>query len=76
VFKKNPDFLYRHGSRKTACNRLNARETPSGRGLNIEMREARYGKAVAQFAIWTLFASIQTPPREIRINGNLGLLSL
>jgi hypothetical protein len=42
----------------------------------MEMREAHYGKAVAQFTIWTLFASIQTPPREIRINGDLGLLSL
>jgi hypothetical protein len=30
------------------------RETLSVRGLNMETREARYGKTVAQKTIWTL----------------------
>jgi hypothetical protein len=37
----------------------------SGRGLNMEMREAHYGKAVAQFIVRTLLDSVRTLPREI-----------
>jgi hypothetical protein len=74
VFKKNPNFLYRHGSGKTACNHSDARETPSKRGLNKKMREAHYGKAIEQFPIRTLYASVQTPPRENWISVDLGLL--
>jgi hypothetical protein len=58
VFKKNPKFLYRHGSKKTACNCPDARATSSGSDLNEETHEARYGKAVAQFTIRMLYASI------------------
>jgi hypothetical protein len=76
VFKKNPNFLCRHGSGKTACNHLDARATPSRRGLNMETCEARYGKAVGQFTVWKLFASVHMPPRENRISDDLGLLSL
>jgi hypothetical protein len=53
-----------------------ARATPSGCNLNMKTHEARYGKAVAQFTVRTLYASIQMTPREIRISGDLGLLSL
>jgi len=76
VFEKNPVFFCRHGSRKTTCNCPDARATPSGRGLNMETREAHYGKAVAQFIIRTLYDFVRTPPREVRINGDLDLLSL
>jgi hypothetical protein len=41
---------------------------PSERGLNMETREVRYGKAVAQFTVWTLYATLDAvwmPPREI-----------
>jgi hypothetical protein len=76
MFEKNPDFLCRHGSEKTACNRPDTRTTPSGRGLNMETREARYGKTVAKFTVWTLYASVRTPPRKIRISGDLDLLNL
>jgi hypothetical protein len=65
VFKKNPEFLCRHRSGKTACTRPDSRATSPGHGLNKETREARYGKAVAQFTVWMLFASVLTPPREI-----------
>jgi len=47
VFEKNLVFLCRQGSRKTSCNHPDSRATPSGRGLNMETCEARYGKAVA-----------------------------
>jgi len=50
--------------------------TPSGRGLHMETCEARYGKVVAQFTIRTLYDSVRKPPREIRLSGDLGLLSL
>jgi hypothetical protein len=76
VFEKNPDLLCRHGSGKTACNRPYARATPSGRGLNKETREARYRKAIAQFTVQTLYASVRMPPREILISGNFCLLRL
>jgi len=42
----------------------------------METREVRYEKVVAQFTIRTLFDSVWTLPREIRISGDLGLLSL
>jgi hypothetical protein len=42
----------------------------------METREARYGKAVAQLTVRTLYASIRMPPREIRDRLILGLLSL
>jgi hypothetical protein len=54
---------------KTECNHLDSRETPSGHGLNMEKREVRYGKLVAQKTIRTL-------PREIRDRLDLGLLGL
>jgi hypothetical protein len=76
VFEKNPNFLCRHGSRKTACNRPDARATSSGCSLKLKMCEVHYGKVVAQFTVWTLYASVRMPPREIRISGNLGLLRL
>jgi hypothetical protein len=76
MFEENPDFLCKHGSEKTACNPPNTRATSSKCGLNMETCEARYGKKVAQFTIRTLFASIQTLPREIQISSDLGLLSL
>jgi hypothetical protein len=69
VFKKNPNFICRHRSRKIACNRLDSRAISSKCGLNIETHEVRYGKAVAQFTVWTLFASVWMLPREIRISG-------
>jgi hypothetical protein len=71
VFKKNPDFLCRHGSGKTTFNHPDARSTLSRRDLN---KEARYGKAVMQFTVRTLYASVWTPPRENRISVDLGLL--
>jgi hypothetical protein len=42
----------------------------------MDMREAHYGKAVAQFTIRMLYAFIQMPPRDIQISGDLGFLSL
>jgi len=36
-----------------------------GRGLNMETREARYGKEVVQFTVRTLYDSVWTLPREI-----------
>jgi hypothetical protein len=76
VFEKIPVFLCRHGSGKTACNRPDARAKPFERGLNMETREVRYGKAVEQFTVWTLYDSVRTPPREIQISGDLGFISL
>jgi hypothetical protein len=58
------------------CNRPDARVTPSGRGLDMVLREAHYGKPVAQLSIRTLSATVWTPPREIRSILNLGLLRL
>jgi hypothetical protein len=58
------------------CFRPYDRATPSGRDLNMDMHEACYGKAVAQFTIRTLYESVRTPPKEIRINGDLGFLCL
>jgi hypothetical protein len=49
---------------------------PSGRGLNMETREARYGKPVAQKTFQTLNASVRTPHKEIRDRLNLGFLIL
>jgi hypothetical protein len=72
---KNLDFICRQGLGKTTCNHPDARATPSRCDLNMETREARYGKVVVQFTVRTLFASVQTPPREIRISVDLGLLS-
>jgi len=48
----------------------------SGRGLNMETREARYEKAVVLLTVQMLYASIRMPPREIRDRVILGLLSL
>jgi hypothetical protein len=56
------------------CNRSGARAIPSGRGPNMVLREARYGKPVAQLSVWTTSACVQTPPRENRISIDLGLL--
>jgi hypothetical protein len=42
----------------------------------MEMREARYGKVVVQLTVWTLYATVQTPPRVIKDIVDLGLLSL
>jgi hypothetical protein len=47
---------------------------PSGRGLNKETREARYGKAVAQFTVQMPSAYVRTPPKEIQISVDLGIL--
>jgi hypothetical protein len=76
MFEKNPVFHYRHGLGKAAFNRSNARATPFGCGFNMDIREARYGKVVAQFTIQTLYASVLTPTREIQISSDLGFLSL
>jgi hypothetical protein len=59
-----------------SSNYPDSRATPSGRGLNMEMRGARYGKPVAQKTVRTLNAFVRMPPREIRDRLNLGLLSL
>jgi hypothetical protein len=53
---------------QTKCNRLNAAS------LNMETHESCYGKSVAQKTVRMLNASVQTPPRENRLD--LGLLSL
>jgi hypothetical protein len=58
------------------CNRPNSRATPFGHGLNMEIREVRYEKQVAQLTVQTLNASILMPLREIKDRLNLGLLSL
>jgi hypothetical protein len=42
----------------------------------MEILDERYGKAVAQFTVHTLYGFVQTPSIEICINGVLGLLSL
>jgi len=49
---------------------------PSERGFNIETCEVHYGKAVVQFTVWMLYASVRTPPREIQNSSDLGFLSL
>jgi hypothetical protein len=61
---------------QTICNRPDSRATPSERCFNMETREVHYGKAVAQFTVRMLYASIQTRPREISDRLVLGLLSL
>jgi hypothetical protein len=53
---------------QTECNRSDSRATPSECGLNMETREARYGKPIAQKTVWMLYASVQTPPRESEID--------
>jgi hypothetical protein len=58
------------------CNRPDAKATSSRRGLNMGMREAHYGKPVAQKTVQTLNASVRMPPREFRNRLDLGLLSL
>jgi hypothetical protein len=58
------------------CNRQDVKTTLSGHGPDIVLRKARYGKSVAQLSVWTLLATIRTPPREIRCRLDLGLLSL
>jgi hypothetical protein len=50
--------------------------TPSRCSFNMETREVRYGKVVAQLTVRTLYASVRTWPREIRDKLILGLLSL
>jgi len=47
---------------------------PSRRGPNMVLREACYGKPVAQLSVWTTSAYVLTPPRENRISVDLGLL--
>jgi len=61
---------------QTSCNRLNSKATPSRSSLNKKTRDAHYGKVVAQLTVRILYASVQTPPREIRDRFDLGLLSL
>jgi len=58
------------------CNRPNDRETPSGCDPDMVLREARYGKPVAQLSIRMASTCVWTPPREIRDRLDLGLLSL
>lgn len=58
------------------CNRSDAWATPFGHGPNLVLREARYGKPVAQLSVRTLSATVWTPPREIHSRLNLSLLSL
>jgi len=53
-----------------------SRATPSVRNLDMVLREARYGKPVAQLSVRTLSATVLMPPREIRSRLDLGLLSL
>jgi hypothetical protein len=43
---------------QTKCNCLDFMATPSRHGLNMEKREARYGKPVAQNTARTLNASV------------------
>lgn len=64
MLEKNLDFLCKHGSGKTTCNRSDARATSSECDLNKETREAYYGKAIAQFTDRTLYADARTPPKN------------
>jgi hypothetical protein len=50
------------------------RATPSRRGPDMVLHEARYGKSVAQLLIRTASTCVWTPPRENQINVDLGLL--
>jgi len=59
---------------KKNCNRPDVRATLSRRGLDMVLREARYGKPVAQLSVRTASACVWTLPRENRINVKLGLL--
>jgi hypothetical protein len=65
VFEKNPDFLYKHIWGKRAYNRQDTRATSFRGGLNKKTCEVCYGKAIAQFTVWMLYAFVQAPPREI-----------
>jgi len=56
------------------CNRLEARETPSGHGLIQERKSTFYGKPIVQFNVRMTLACVRAPPRENRIRVNLGLL--
>jgi len=61
------------------CNHPDARATQSGRGPDMVLCEARYGepgygKPVAQLFVRTASACVRKPPRENRINVDLGLL--
>jgi hypothetical protein len=58
------------------CNRPDVRATLSRRGPDMVLREARYGKPVAQLSVRTLSATVRTSPREIRFRLVLGLLSI
>jgi hypothetical protein len=75
-FREESRFQFQTQIGKIACNRPNARTTSSGHSLNIKTCEARYGKAVAQFTVQTLYDSVRMSPREIRIKLVSSLLSL
>jgi hypothetical protein len=69
--------LSRHGPSygiyvQQKCNRPDARATPSRRGPDMVLREAHYGKLVAQLSDG--HNCVRTPHRENLISINLGLL--
>jgi hypothetical protein len=63
--KRPDDLLCQEDYDSSTCIRCDVKATPSGCGLNMETCETHYGKAVAQFTVQMLLASIRTPPREI-----------
>jgi hypothetical protein len=72
-----PDVRATPSRRQSLLWKLLAAEVQlSGRGPDMVLREARYGKLVAQLSVRTLSATFLTPPREICSRINLGLLSL
>jgi hypothetical protein len=58
------------------CNCPDSRATLSECDLDMETREACYGKSVTRNTIQMLSASFRTTPREIRDRADLGLLIL
>jgi hypothetical protein len=46
------------------CNHLDARTTTSGRGPDMVLREASYGKPVAHLSVQKASACVWMPPRE------------
>jgi hypothetical protein len=58
VFEKNPESFSNTNWEDSL--------QPSRRSLNKETREACYVKAVSQFTVRTLYASVRMPPRETK----------
>jgi len=64
IMATRPDAsLYYENCVQQKCNCLNARATPSGRGLIQERISTLYGKPVAQFTVRMASACVWTPPR-------------